>query len=66
MLAESPLIKKGDIIRLIVKNDNLLIVTSGLSKENGFENQLIKVENLSSGKLVRGIVKEKSKVEVVY
>ena len=66
ILAESPLIKKGDIVRLIVKNDNLLIVTSGLSKENGFENELIKVENLGSGRLVRGIVKEKSKVEVVY
>ncbi len=66
LLAESPLIKKGDIVRLIVKNDNLLIVTSGLSKENGFENELIKVENIGSGKLVRGIVKEKSKVEVVY
>jgi len=66
ILAESPLIKKGDIVRLIVKNDNLLIITSGLSKENGFENELIKVENLGSGKLVRGIVKEKSKVEVVY
>ena len=66
ILVESPLIKKGDIVRLIVKNDNLLIVTSGLSKENGFENELIKVENLGSGRLVRGIVKEKSKVEVVY
>ncbi len=66
MLAESPLIKKGDIVRLIVKNDSLLIVTSGLSKENGFANELIKVENIASGKLVRGIVKEKSKVEVVY
>ena len=66
ILAESPLIKKGDIVRLIFKNDNLLIVTSGLSKENGFENELIKVENLGSGRLVRGIVKEKSKVEVVY
>ncbi|MCD4677894.1 MAG: flagellar basal body P-ring formation chaperone FlgA [Desulfobacula sp.] len=66
LLANPPLIKKGDIITLVAKNANLLIVTSGVSKEDGFENELIKVENLYSGRLVRGIVKEKSKVEVVY
>ena len=66
VLAEPPLIKKGDIIQLVVKNNNLLIIASGISMENGFENELIKVENIGSGKLVRGIVKEKSKVEVIY
>ncbi len=65
-LLEPPLIKKGDIIRIVVKNNNLLIVASGISMENGFENQLIKVENIGSGKLIRGIVKDKSKVEVIY
>jgi len=66
LLAEPPLIKKGDIITLVARNENLLIVTSAISKEDGFENELIKVENLNSGKLVRGIVKGKSKVEVIY
>ena len=65
-LVEAPLIRKGDIIQLIVKNNNLLIVASGISTENGFENELIKVENIGSGKLVRGIVKDRLKVEVVY
>ncbi len=65
-LLETPLIEKGDIIRLVVKNNNLLIVAFGISMENGFENELIKVENIGSGKLVRGIVKAKSKVEVIY
>ncbi|MBU1340928.1 MAG: flagellar basal body P-ring formation chaperone FlgA [Proteobacteria bacterium] len=66
LLAEPPLIHKGDIVTLVAKNDNLMIVTSGISIEDGFENGVIKVENLTSGKLVRGIVKTKSKVEVVY
>ncbi|MCP4671168.1 MAG: flagellar basal body P-ring formation protein FlgA [Desulfobacula sp.] len=65
-LLEPPLIKKGDIISMVVKNDNLLIVASGISMENGFENQLIRVENIGSGKLVRAVVKGKSKVEVIY
>lgn len=64
LLIDPPLIQKGDIITLVSKNKNLLIVTSGISKEDGFENGLIKVENLTSGKLVRGIVKSRSKVEV--
>jgi flagella basal body P-ring formation protein FlgA len=64
--ADPPLIRKGDIITLVARNKNLEIVTSGISKEDGFENELIKVESLSSGKLVRGIVKGKSRVEVVY
>ncbi|MCF6248773.1 MAG: flagellar basal body P-ring formation chaperone FlgA [Desulfobacula sp.] len=66
MLSDPPLIKKGDIVTIIVKNKNLEIVTSGISKEDGFINELIKVENFHSGRLVRGIVKEKFKVEVVY
>ncbi len=66
LFEEVPLVKKGDIIRLLSKNENLLIVTSGISKEDGVADKLIRVENLSSGKLVRGIVKDKSTVEVVY
>lgn len=66
LFSDPPMIQKGDIVQLISKNENLLIVTSALSKEDGFENKLIRVENLSSGKLVRGIVKGKSIVEVVY
>ena len=34
--------------------------------EDGFENKLVKVENLNSGELVNGIIKDKSRVEVVY
>jgi flagella basal body P-ring formation protein FlgA len=66
LFSEPPLVQKGDIITLISKNKNLLIVTSAICKEDGFENGLIKVENLNTGKLVRGIVRGKSKVEVVY
>jgi flagella basal body P-ring formation protein FlgA len=66
LFVNPPMVKKGDIIKLVAKQSSLLIVTSGISKENGFANDVIKVENLNSGKLVRGIVKGKSKVEVIY
>ena len=66
ILADPPLVRKGDIITLVASRHQLKIVTRGISKQDGFENDVIKVENLHSGKLVRGIVKEKSKVEVSY
>jgi flagella basal body P-ring formation protein FlgA len=65
-LTEPPLVRKGDIITLVAVHHHLKIVTTGMSKQDGFKNELIRVENLQSGKLVRGIVKENSIVEVVY
>lgn len=66
LIEQQPLIQKGDIVTLVSKNKNLVLVTSGVSKEDGFENELIQVENLNSGKLVQGIVRGKSKVEVRF
>lgn len=65
-LVEAPVVRKGDVITLVAVQNNLKIVTTGVSTEDGFVNELIKVENLNSGKLVRGIVTNKSQVEVVY
>lgn len=61
-----PLIRKGDVISLVSRKNNLVIVASGISKEDGFMNKVIRVENLSSGKQVQGIVTGKSKVEVRF
>ncbi|MFH2093676.1 MAG: flagellar basal body P-ring formation chaperone FlgA [Pseudomonadota bacterium] len=66
LLAEPFLVKKGDVVTLVAKNANLLILTTGICKEDGFENTLVRVENLNSGELVRGIVTDKSRVEVVH
>ena len=61
-----PLVRKGDIVSLVAQNESLLIVTKGICTEDGFENDVIKIENLNSGKIIRGKIKEKSKVEVIY
>lgn len=66
LVAFPPLIRKGDIVSLIARNDSLMIVTTGICREGGSKNDVIKVENMNSGKIIRGIVKEKSKVEVIY
>lgn len=61
-----PLVQKGDIVSLVAQHETLLIVTKGICKEDGFENDVIKIENLNSGKIIRGKIKEKSRVEVLY
>ena len=65
-LRRLPLVAKGQLITLVARNNSIRIVTSGISKEDGCLNQIIRVENLRSGKLVRGRVKDASKVEVIY
>ncbi|RLB84316.1 MAG: flagella basal body P-ring formation protein FlgA [Deltaproteobacteria bacterium] len=65
-LQEIPLIHKGELISLVARRKTLLIVTSAISKEDGYADQMIRVENIGSGKIVRGLVKERSTVEVIY
>ncbi|MBA3008869.1 MAG: flagellar basal body P-ring formation chaperone FlgA [Proteobacteria bacterium] len=65
-LQEIPLIRKGDVITLVARSNRLLIATSGISQEDGYADQLIRVENIRSGKIVRGLVKEKFTVEVIH
>lgn len=66
LMAVPPLIQKGDVVSLLARNKTLTVVTTGICREDGSENDVIKVENLGSGKIVRAKVREKSKVEVVY
>ncbi len=61
-----PLIEKGDVITLVAHQGNVRILTSGISMEEGYADQPIEVENLRSGKVVRGLVRAKTTVEVIY
>jgi flagellar basal body P-ring formation protein FlgA len=66
MVEKAPVIRKGDVISLVAKKGSLVIVTAGISKEDGFLNAAISVENITSGQEVRGRVKSRSRVEVIY
>lgn len=66
LLKESPLILKGEVVKLVARKQNLLIETQGICREDGFVNKPVKVENLSSGKLVRGMVNPSAVVEVLF
>ncbi len=65
-LSPTSLVKKGDVVTLVAAKNNLRIITAGISIEDGFVNQPIQVENIRSGKKVRGILRNNSTVEVIY
>ncbi len=63
---KTPVVKKGDVIKLVARKNRLAIVTLGICRQDGYENQPVMVENLNSGKLVRGLVKKNATVEVLF
>ncbi len=63
---QAPAIEKGSVIKLVAKKDRLSIVTLGVCKEDGYPGQTVTVQNLTSGKLVRGLVTTDGTVEVVF
>ena len=56
MVKKVPLVKRGDRIMLIAKRGSLKVTAPGLVRENGFKDQMIKVENMQSHKIVYGTV----------
>lgn len=63
---QAPVIEKGAVIKLVAQKNRLSIVTLGVCKEDGYPGQPVTVENLTSGKLVRGLVTKDGTVEVVF
>jgi flagella basal body P-ring formation protein FlgA len=62
----APVVKRGEVIKLVAVKNRLSIVTLGICKEDGYTDQPVTVENLQSGKLVRGLVRKNATVEVVF
>lgn len=59
------LVKRWSEISLIAKIGGVEIVTTGKAREDGHLGDIIKVENISSKKIVKGRVIAKNKVEVL-
>ena len=65
-LTTPPVIEKGDKVKLVAQKGALSVVTMGVAKTEGAAGAQIQVKNLSSGKVVSGLVKDASTVEVVF
>lgn len=61
-----PVIKKGDFVRIIAQRGSMVITASGVAREDGRMNDVIRVQNSSSQKEVRGRVFGPSQVKVEF
>ncbi|MCF8067764.1 MAG: flagellar basal body P-ring formation protein FlgA [Desulfobacterales bacterium] len=66
ILEEPPLVEKGDRVKLVAESGLLSIITIGIAKADGVKGDQIKVENISSGKIVVGRVLEPGVVSVLF
>ena len=60
------MVKRGDRILLIAERGTLKVTAPGVVRENGFKNQMIKVENVQSHKIVYGTVLNSRTILVNY
>ncbi|MBW2187254.1 MAG: flagellar basal body P-ring formation protein FlgA, partial [Deltaproteobacteria bacterium] len=61
-----PVIKKGDFVRIIAQRGSMVITASGVARQDGRQNEVIRVQNSSSQKEVRGRVVGPSQVRVEF
>ncbi len=61
-----PLVKKGDIVLIIVESEGLKITTLGKVKEKGRKGDMVRVENIDSNKGIYARVLDSSSVKVDF
>lgn len=64
MLQPALMIEKGQTVRLVLAGDNFQINAAGKALEDASEGQLLRVENLSSSKVVEGIAAGPGRVKI--
>jgi flagella basal body P-ring formation protein FlgA len=66
MLKTVKTIKRGKMVKIVLENGPMMIVTFGLSEEDGSRGDFIKVRNISSNKIVYAKVIDDSSVRVDF
>ncbi len=66
MVAEQPLVQRGDMVKVVASKGNLSIVTLGIARNDGKKDDIIQVENMTSGKMINAVVADKASVNVFY
>lgn len=66
MVTEPPLVQQGDIVKVVASRGNLRIVTLGIAGNDGKRDEIIQVKNMTSGKMINGVVAGKAEVNVFY
>jgi flagella basal body P-ring formation protein FlgA len=66
VLKEPRLVKKGNVVQILLDNGEFTITTMGISQENGISEALIRVKNVSSNKIIYARVVNDSLVKVDF
>lgn len=66
MIAEAPVIRKGDVVKIMVNSGPLTVVAQGVSREEGRLGQQIMVQNIRSNKNIPARVVGPGAVEVLF
>ncbi len=66
MIAEAPVIRKGDVVKIMVNSGPLTVVAQGVSREEGRMGQQIMVQNIRSNKNIPARVVGPGAVEVLF
>ncbi|HPN32706.1 MAG TPA: flagellar basal body P-ring formation chaperone FlgA [bacterium] len=61
---DEPLIKRGSEVKIISRCGNITVSAVGTAKENGYKNQLVRVENINSNKIIRGKAIDKNTIVI--
>lgn len=65
-LSEPLLIKRNQVVEIIARGKNFLVKAKGVALENGRLDELIRVKNISSKKIIQGKVTGEGLVEVRF
>ena len=65
LLEADKLVRRGQMVTLMVNNGGIAIRMTGRALSDGALNQRIRVENLNSGRIVEGIVRSRENVEIL-
>ncbi|MCF6148469.1 MAG: flagellar basal body P-ring formation protein FlgA [Candidatus Kuenenia sp.] len=65
MIDEPAAIKKGELVKILVKIGNLSVITKGIAKEDGYKGRVIKIMNLDTKRELYGEVKDDYTVKVI-
>jgi flagella basal body P-ring formation protein FlgA len=66
MLKDTPLVKKGKMVRMVFDNGLMHIVTVGLSEEDGVAGNIVRVKNITSNKIIYARVLSDSLVGIEF
>lgn len=66
MVETPPTVRKGDVIKLLIKKENFTVVTKGVSKEDGKKGDVIKVKNFESHKELYGKIIDSETVAIAF